>query len=425
MKKKFNNDIIFLIGIFLLPFENFFFAPSFGWATVTPIIFAIYILFNLDIRKMIEKAKDEKAKKIFLVFILLILFNIIAFCIVGINIKNFINACISIGLGFVNLISMYIYYDKNKTINKVVKLAIISYSITLAIGIIEFIAIKFDIKIIYDFFNVMFKRNYLKYDRIQFFFTEPSFIGMHIFGILLPLYLFSKDKKVLALIIAYSILSVVFKSGVRIIIDIVVICAIFGVYYIISKKKYALLIVLTIVLGIFGKIGYDNNDRIRKIVDKGIYADGSLASRYFRIQSSVYGYINDFPQVLLGYGIGNSLKPLRSGYNQAVEKYESTYMREVRELGDPEFNDDSVTYCLYIRFISEFGLIFFIGVLWYLIKITRESDFKYKWPYLLSVMYIYLQFESYAFYSIWIYILCMCYTKKLQDTTEKGELNEK
>ena len=43
MKKKFNNDIIFLIGIFLLPFENFFFAPSFGWATVTPIIFAIYI----------------------------------------------------------------------------------------------------------------------------------------------------------------------------------------------------------------------------------------------------------------------------------------------------------------------------------------------------------------------------------------------
>lgn len=425
MKKKFNNDIIFLIGIFLLPFENFFFAPSFGWATVTPIILAIYILFNLDIRKIIEKAKDEKAKKIFYIFIFLILFNLISFCIVGINIKNFINACISIGLGFVNLISMYIYYDKNKSINKVVKLAIISYSMTLVIGIIEFIAIKFDIKIIYDFFNVMFKRNYLKYDRIQFFFTEPSFIGMHIFGILLPLYLFSKDKKVLALIIAYSILSVVFKSGVRIIIDIAVICAIFGLYYIISKKKYALLIVLTIVLGVFGKLGYDNNDRIRKIVDKGIYADGSLASRYFRIQSSVYGYINDFPQVLLGYGIGNSLKPLRSGYNQAVEKYESTYLIEVRELGDSEFNDDSVTYCLYIRFISEFGLIFFIGVLWYLIKITRESDFKYKWPYLLSVMYIYLQFESYAFYSIWIYILCMCYTKKLQETTEKGELNEK
>lgn len=68
MKKKFNNDIIFSIGIFLLPFENFFFAPSSGWATVTPIIFAIYILFNLDIRKMIEKAKDEKAKKNILYF---------------------------------------------------------------------------------------------------------------------------------------------------------------------------------------------------------------------------------------------------------------------------------------------------------------------------------------------------------------------
>lgn len=425
MKKKFNNDIIFLIGIFLLPFENFFFAPSFGWATITPVIFAIYILFNLDIKKIIEKAKDEKAKKIFVIFIFLILFNLIAFFIVGINIKNFINACISIGLGFVNLISMYIYYDKNKNIDKIVKLAIISYSITLAIGIIEFIAIKFNIKIIYDFFNIMFKRNYLKYNRVQFFFTEPSFIGMHIFGILLPLYLFSKDKKVLSLIIAYSVLAVVFKSGVRIMIDIAVICAIFGVYYIISKKKYALLIVLPIVLGVFCKIGYDNNDRIRKIVDKGIYADGSLASRYFRIQASVYGYINDFPQVLLGYGIGNSLKPLRNGYNQAVAKYKSTYMREVKELGNPEFNDDSVTYCLYTRLISEFGLIFFIGAILYLIKITRESNFKYKWPYLVSVIYIYLQFESYGFYSIWIYILCMYYTKKLQETTEEGELDEK
>lgn len=37
-------DIIFKIGIFLLPFENFFFAPSSGWATISPLVFVIYIL---------------------------------------------------------------------------------------------------------------------------------------------------------------------------------------------------------------------------------------------------------------------------------------------------------------------------------------------------------------------------------------------
>ena len=48
-EKTFNSDIIFYIAIFLLPFENFFFAPSSGWATITPIILAIYILLNLRV----------------------------------------------------------------------------------------------------------------------------------------------------------------------------------------------------------------------------------------------------------------------------------------------------------------------------------------------------------------------------------------
>ena len=39
------SNVIFEIAIALLPFENFFFAPSSGWATITPIILALYILF--------------------------------------------------------------------------------------------------------------------------------------------------------------------------------------------------------------------------------------------------------------------------------------------------------------------------------------------------------------------------------------------
>lgn len=418
MKKKINSDLIFLIGIFLLPFENFFFAPSAGWATITPIIFAIYIIFNVDLKNI--KNEIKKNKKIGYFLLASFVFNILAYLIVGINIKNVINAIISIGLGFVSLISMSIYYNKNKNLDKVIKMVLISYTITLIIGFIEFLTIKFDIDVFYSFFDMIFKRNYLKNDRVQFFFTEPSFIGMHIFGILLPLYLFTKNKKLLSLIITYVIASLLFKSGVRIIIDIVVVAVIFIIYKIINKRKYILLIVLPIILTLTVTIGYNTNYRIKKIIDDGIYADGSLASRYFRIQSSVYGYINDFPQVLIGYGVGNSLIPLRSGYEQAMKEYKSSYVREMEELGNPEFNDDSVSYCLYIRFISEFGLIFLVLVMYYLIKITKESSFKYKWPYLLMVLYIYLQFESYGYYAIWIYILAMYYTKKQLLTEERN-----
>lgn len=407
MNKRFNSDLIFMIGVFLLPFENFFFAPSSGWATITPIIFATYIMFNLN-TEILKKTLSKSGW----ILILSALFNILAYLIVGINLENVLNAFISIGLGFVNLISMYIYYSKNKDLNKIIKIVMISYSITLIIGLIEFITIKFNITVLYNFFDIIFKRNYMVNNRVQFFFTEPSFIGMHMFGILLPLYLFSKDKKVLGLIITYTATSIIFNSGVRIIIDMVAVAAIFTIYQIIKKKKYILLIILPAILVLTITIAYNNNYRIKIIMDKGIYADGSLASRYFRIQSSIYGYIKDFPQVLVGYGIGNSLIPLRSGYEQAKEEYKSSYMREVNELGDSDFNNDSVSYCLYIRLISELGLIIFCLLMYYLLKITKKSVFKYKWPYLLTVLYIYLQFESYAFYAIWIYVLAMTFTQK-------------
>ena len=423
MKKKFDSDLIFLIGIFLLPFENFFFAPSNGWATITPIVFAIYILFNFNFRELKKQIRENK--KIFYIFAILIIFNLLAYLTKGINVKNVFNALISVGLGFVNIISMYIYYEKNRNLNILIKLILISYTITLIIGLIEFLTIKFEIHAFYNFFNIIFKRDYLRNNRVQFFFTEPSFIGMHIFGILLPLYLFSKNKKLLELIITYVIASLIFKSGVRIIIDIVVVTVIFLIYTIIKKKKYILLFVLPLILILTIMISYNTNDRIKKIIDKGIYADGSLASRYFRIQSSIYGYINDFPQALIGYGIGNSLIPLRSGYEQAIAQYKSSYIKEMEELADPEFTDDSVSYCLYIRFISEFGLILFILTIYYLIKITKSSSFKYKWPYFFMILYIYLQFESYAFYAIWIYILAMHYTKNKQYLLEKRRENEK
>ena len=400
-------DAIFEIGLCLMPFENLFIAPSAGWATITPIIFLIYLLFNL---KFAIKS-IYKYRYIFLFFMLGLILSVINYFFVGIEIKNLINAAISLGLGIISLISIDIYFRQKKNkIDECVKLLIIAYLISLTIGWIQFITVKFDIGFLKEFFVAIEKRSYIAYDRIQFTFTEPSFIGMHLFGVLLPIYLYTNKKSLLTLIVAFAASAILFSSGVRILIDIVVVLAIcYAIYFIknIKNKKVILVTIVVILIALIGfTVLYNTNYRVKSIINNGIYADGSLASRYFRINSSVKGYIND-GRILIGYGLGNSLLPIRSGYDEAMKEYKSSFLREMEELANPNFTSDSVSYCLYTRIISEFGIIFLIVAIVYLYKLSRKSNNLYLRNYIWVLLYIYLQFESYAFYTIWLYIVLL------------------
>lgn len=408
-EKTFNSDIIFYIAIFLLPFENFFFAPSSGWATITPIILAIYILLNL--RVFLKEI--SRFKNILTLLTLGTILTLINYLFIKPTALNTINSIISLGLGLVCLFSLDIYYTKNNgDIKKPIKIIFIAYLIALIFGIVEFITIKANIQILKDMFEFLFKRNYIRYGRVQYFFTEPSFIGMHIFGILLPIYWMSKDKKILYLMIAFIISAVIFNCGVKILLDIAIVGIILLFTYLIKNKKYKCIVIIPFVILVIGSFLYSYNYRIREIINRGIYADGSLATRYFRIQSSVIGYTKNPIHALFGYGMGNSIVPLRDGYDKAIKSYKSSYMDEVKGLGNTSYTDDSVSYCFYARFISEYGLILLIILIFDIIKLTKRSSFKYKYPYLLIIAYLYLQFESYAFYALWLFILIMMYTEK-------------
>ena len=250
------SNVIFEIAIALLPFENFFFAPSSGWATITPIILALYIVFNLKIFFQ----EIVKFKKTMLLLAIGVVFTLINYIFVTPVISNIINAIISLGLGLVCLFSFDIYYIKNKKdIKKIVNILFISYLISLIFGIIEFITIKANIPIIKDAFNVLFKRDYIQYGRVQYFFTEPSFIGMHIFGILLPIYWISKERKMLYLIIAFIISTIAFNCGVRILLDIAVVGTILLFAYLARNKKYKYIIGIPIIMVILVTFLYNYN----------------------------------------------------------------------------------------------------------------------------------------------------------------------
>lgn len=401
--KKLKSDAIFEFGVFLIPFENFFFAPSSGWATITPIVFFIYILFNI---------KNIVPKKILYFFIIGFFISIVNYFIVGLNFSSTINAYIVLILGIVSFYAFSIYYEKNKNINKVVKILLTSYSISLLCGLLQFISIKYGINFIYKIFNMISKRNYMNAHRVQFTFTEPSFIGMHLYGVLLPIYLISKEKKILLLMIIFAFSSLFFGSGLRIILDTIVICLIFLFEFI--KKHQTnillyLLIPILIIIGLFSyKYLYNNNTRFRNLITGGENGDASAASRFFRINASLKGYKENPLHFIFGYGVGNSTLAIRDGYDLALLEYTNSFDTEVLKL--KYSYDDNASYCLYLRMISEYGILWTILFMLFLLKLYFKSNFKYKLGLFLTFLYLYIQFDSFGFYTLWLLILILYYS---------------
>jgi hypothetical protein len=398
-------NFLFYTGIALLPFENFFFAPSTGWAAIAPLAFFLYFIVNIRyIGNFIYKYK-----KIW--FILIWSFIITFFNFLNIEYRQasaarFFDSFIQLGLGIATLFSFDIFFTfkiSKKKIKTVEKILLVTYTISMVTGIVQFIGIKYHIGFIMNLREFLSARNYSL--RPQFTFTEPSFIGMHLFGILLPFYVYDKNKKIRNLIIIYASLAILMNSGVRIVLDSIVVIGVIMLYKIDFKKLKN--IVLILIVGIIGFISvytvYNNNERIRNIVTNGVYADGSFSSRWFRVNASLKGYKNDPLHALIGYGIGQEVLPLKKGYSEAYSEYKNDYMGEVNGLATAEKKQlESVSFCMYIRIISEMGFVVFLIIarsLFLTYKTLNQKDWKIVF---LVMLYLYIQFESYAFYSLWI-----------------------
>ena len=128
------TNSIFRFAIFTLPFENFIFAPSYGWATITPIILLVYVLLNI---KNINRS-FLKSRNILLFFSIGVIITILNFLLSAAHPLNFINAMISIMFGLIVFFSIDIFYENNKEnlpteLKKITKTLLISYTISIMI----------------------------------------------------------------------------------------------------------------------------------------------------------------------------------------------------------------------------------------------------------------------------------------------------
>lgn len=393
MNKKID---FFILGLIFIPFDNLFFAPSSGWATIAPFFFLAYLITGFNgIRKVISRCGTF--------FPILLLFGIYQCCLWLYNGLNFSAAIDELGtlfLGIIFFLSLVLRYEvRNYDADVDARYLYKSYCISFAYGIIRFLALNY-IEWLNNVFMLIEKRTY---NRLTFSFTEPSFISVHILGVLfLWVYLVRDAKlanKMIRLGMLFLVLSTVFKSSSRCVIDFAIFIGFTLVYLLFRDAKHFarnfLLILICIILVV---IMISVSPRVLRVLSNGFYADASMASRFFRIVAMLAGFKENIVNSLVGYGIGNMDIPFNNGYTYAYEHFTNAYVSEILALKDT--SELTTVFCLPLKIMSAFGIIpFFIGMVSLFYKCLKNHI---DLLCILLVIWVYIQFDSYAFYALWI-----------------------
>lgn len=109
------------------------------------------------------------------------------------------------------------------------RILIASYWFSFGVGVVQWLSIHLRIKTLTDYFAHLMYRQYINESSVwgggrpQFLFAELSYIGMHLFGVLLPLMWLMRGrdriyaKRLRNLIVVYAIGTVLMQAGTRIV----------------------------------------------------------------------------------------------------------------------------------------------------------------------------------------------------------------
>ena len=390
IKTQYNIDeFIFYLGIFFIPFDNLFFAPSFGWATIAPIILFCYVLLNLRYVSLNYKTA--------IVILVIVIFSLLNYGSFTPTIEGIIDCLSAICLGTTFYLSINIFFIRKKNSpKKFLRILFVAYCIAFCYGLISLLNIS-----IFESFRMFFEKRYYP-GRLQYTFTEPSFISMHLYGVILPcIIIFKKNsreiRKLKILLVCYILVTLLFGSSARFYLDTIVVLIFLFIKWYLGIKKFSKKIVcigVSAIVLFIGVIAISRLDRFQSILTLGIYADASLASRFFRINAIIKGLLKDPLHALFGFGVGNTSYPFNMGYEDAVVEYQNAYLGEVLGLKD---TTTTSFFCGHLRIIADMGIVFYIPLILLLWKKSKGNRLLF-----FIVLYLYIQFDSYAFYTVWL-----------------------
>lgn len=285
-------------------------------------------------------------------------------------------------------------------------------------GVVQRLSIMFDWTSVKNFFIHLMSRQYISSTshwgggRPQFLFAEPSYIGMHLFGVLLPLIWLVRGRdhkranQLRVLIMVFAAGSVLMGAGVRIILD-SIIALVFVIIEMNSWHTWRGRLVafgeLVVTVGL-GACSVAVNHRLSSIAELGFDGDGSFYARLWQSLGPGAGALKHPKQLLLGYGAGNLSDATHQGADAAVRSLERLGLNASVPKGwyAQVTPANMFTMSAYTSFFVEFGLIasviLVVLVLWWISHNHAWNKTTVCW--LLLTIYLYVQFEGYAFYAL-------------------------
>lgn len=422
------NVIWLLLGIALLPVDGTtlgLYAPF--WSPISPALFAVYCLCNWRQLHIVA----VKYLPLFLLPVACIILSIPGWLRFGIH----FNAAFMSLTGLFGMLAtlgalVIAFHIKRIPWNMPIRLLIAAYWCSFAVGVVQWFSIHLRFEPLVNYFSHLMYRQYITDSSVwgggrpQFLFAEPSYIGMHLFGILLPLMWLMRGldsiyaKRLRDLIVVYAIGAILMQAGTRIVIDSVVALLIAIIVHNTWHDRKQRLRGMAQLAGacLLGLMGVLADSRLTSIAENGAQGDGSFFARIYQSLDPLCGLLAHPWTMFTGYGAGNIINAVWAGASKAEQLLNGLGMNGGAATGFAAgMNADTVwTMCAYTSVVAEYGLIgLVLLVIASIVSMTRVFDTAAAehgvWSktvicWLVLIVYLYIQCENYAFAALPLFI---------------------
>lgn len=422
------NDYLFLLALITLPVDGTvlgFFQPF--WTPLSPWFLVAYCVAN---PRLLRRAMHRYAP-FFALPVVLVLLSMPGWAAFGLH--N--NAVVMSLTGVVAIPATLAAFDiafvhKRLSWQEAARAVIAAYWFAFGVGVVQWLAIHLQLGAVQGYFGHLMYRSYITagvawggdHGRPQFLFAEPSYIGMHLFGILLPLFwLMRLRDRVFAerlkwLIVVFAAGSVLMGSGTRIILDslvaLIVMIVVETPWHDAGRRSQT--IMRFIGMGLLTVVSFIANSRLSSILGDGMEGDSSFFMRIWQPLGALCGLVEHPWTMLVGYGAGNIADAMHQGAGLAAQVLSAMHTDAAPAASwYAAIAPDTVwTMCAYANALTEFGL---IGLGLFVFVMLRFIHAHHDWMklsvcWLVLVAYLYIQFEGYAFaalpFLVWTLTRC-------------------
>lgn len=420
------TDLLFYAALATLPVDGTVFGVQMPYySPISPIFFALYALCNarrlpalfLPSSPLSPASRRWTPFPHTLPFVAVLLaVSVFGWVTVGFDVTYAPRTLMAIGFALATLASFAVAWGvKRLDLHMAVTVTVCAYAAAFLFGVFTWTIEPSHLNVgpIRDRLLGVFLRQYLV-SRPQFLFAEPSYIGMHLFGVLLPLYWMSRDRRLPVLIAVFAAGSLMMGSGVRILLDTAVACVLWVTADMPWRRVWRDLKLRVAAIGVMllgavaAAAAFLTQPRLRALASHGLVSgDASMSARIFRSLAPVEAWLHDPLHCVFGFGAGNVGEAMRRGFTDAYAwfgTHDGLVTAEIRELRDPlgptgNLAGNAFTMNAYVSFVTEFGVVAFAAacvlLAWHVTRCHAWNRRTICW--LLLLAYLYLQFEAYAF----------------------------